>query len=427
MPLDISTPLDTYSALSSSPDPYATTPDATPPFIDISGLPSGLPILGPLTGYTPTNLTRLIQARHATTSQTLSRPLSEQELTAIAYHSAKGHAIASWGPSLGIGMALYRIRATRAEFRWPFYGALKSEELGKGFWDGESMRIGGREILKQVPANLKASGLHVLRGSAYVALGLMVVPAVVSTYGATVSAVGEIRDQRLGGVTAELRTVAERERGGRGRRDERLGEVVGRGGRDAGGGWRERRERLEGRGNVDDDDTSPTSGGGMFGDDDEQGRLGTVGDMLGDGQMREKEIRAQPSPRRNPTDTRASTFQIDKVAKQPRDFGDDFDDASPTGENSGGGGDEAAGGSVWERIRQRNAAGSSNSSSAGSERGFRREQRGGDTSGDSFSFSGSEEEKSYAKDEKQREFDERVEKERRGGDFGGGGGSGWRR
>ena len=40
---------------------------------------------------------------------------------------------------------------------------------------------------------------------------------------------------------------------------------------------------------------------------------------------------------------------------------------------------------------------------------------------DSFSFSSSDQDGSLAKEEAQRVFDERLEKERRGGDFGSGG------
>ncbi len=51
-----------------------------------------------------------------------------------------------------------------------------------------------------------------------------------------------------------------------------------------------------------------------------------------------------------------------------------------------------------------------------------REQKEGSTMGDSFAFSKSEEERNYAKEEAQKEFDARVERERRGGDFSQGGG-----
>jgi len=445
MPLDTTT-TDTYTSPSSTPHPYDSSPstysspNSLPAHIDLAGLPHGLPILGPLTGYTTTNLAHIIQRRYADTSQMISRGLSETEMTAIAYHMSKGHAIASYGPSLGIGAALYRIRATRAEFRWPFYGKLMSEEVGQGFWDGHSLRIGGREVMKSIPASAKAGMLHFLRGTAYVAVGMFIVSPAVASYGATVSAVGELKDQRLVQLTQELKDVADMEMKERRvrreeMRNERIGQTTGQGSKDAGRVYRERRERLGGKGGGGtggDDDMSPTGGAFMsdYGDDEEQGRLRGAGDMggvLSDGQMQTREVQAQPEARRSPTENRASTFQMEKVARLPQNFGDDFDDASPTGESgamAGGGG-----GSAWERIRQQNASGSSTGSEPSFRRAksFRREQPEGSTTGDSFSFSNSEEERNYAKDEAQKEFDERVEKERRGGDFSGGGGSGWRR
>ena len=54
-----------------------------------------------------------------------------------------------------------------------------------------------------------------------------------------------------------------------------------------------------------------------------------------------------------------------------------------------------------------------------------REQQEGSTLGDSFAFSRTEEERSYAKDEAQKQFDERVERERRGEDFGAKGSRRW--
>ena len=50
------------------------------------------------------------------------------------------------------------------------------------------------------------------------------------------------------------------------------------------------------------------------------------------------------------------------------------------------------------------------------------QQEEGSSTEDDFTFSASEQERSYAKEEAQQEFDERVERERRGGDFGTGAG-----
>ncbi|MCJ1457888.1 hypothetical protein MMC28_008257 [Mycoblastus sanguinarius] len=444
MPLDTTSP-DNYSAPTSDRDPYASSSSTTyasstasptlPSHIDLAALPHGLAVLGPLTGYTPTALARILASRYASLSETLSRPLTAKEQTALAQHTARGVAIASYGPTIGISAAAYRTYVTREEFRWPFYGKLMSEEAGTGFWDGEKMRLGGKEILAGVSRDMKVRLLHSLRGMAYMSIGMFAVPAVVSAYASTVSAVGEIRDERLRGVTRELRAATVANSKGRNETEQ--------GTKNMGQIWRQRTEKMErgrGRGRrreEEEDEASPTSGGMMDygGADEERGPLSGIGDMggmLSDGEMRTQEVRQQPEAGRHSPENRAGTFQMEKVGRQPRGFGDDYDDASPTGGSGATSSGDGGGSSVWERIRQDAASGSSGgtpSSSMG--RGARRggvqqEQQEGSTTGDSFSFSSSEEERSYAKEEAQREFDESVEKERRGGNFSGGGG-GWRR
>lgn len=442
MPLD-TTFSDTYDSPNSTPDPYATsfsTNNGLPPYIDLSSLPSALPILGPLSGYTPAMKSALIQKRFARTSETIRRPLTESEQTAMAYHTAKGFAISSFGPTIGVGAGLYRTYATRAQFRWPMYGKLISDapaegEIQKGFWDGQNMRVAGKEILQGVSSQAKANILHISRGFAYCLIGWYFAPLFMSSYAATVSAVGEIRDPRLQECNMGVREAVVRDQS---ERQERSGEVV-----------KQKDARREGRmpnfpreedhgrgrrgGGAEVDDASPTGDAMMdMGIGEEQGRLSGAGDMggvLSDGQMRTAEAKARPQPGQSPADNRAATFQMEKIERQPKDFGSDFDDASPTGgsgavdEGDGSGG----GGSVWERIRQQSASEPSGSNT-GRGRGMRRaqqEQQEGSTTGDSFSFFGSEEEKNYAKDEAQRDFDERVEKERRGGEFSSGGGKQW--
>lgn len=89
------------------------------------------------------------------------------------------------------------------------------------------------------------------------------------------------------------------------------------------------------------------------------------------------------------------------------------------------------GGSAWERIRR--GAGLSASgknehwgTTDGRGTGEQRESSGS-SGGDEFSFSSSEQERSYAQVEAQRDFDARVEKERQGGDFSEGSDGGGRR
>ncbi|KAM0804515.1 hypothetical protein BDR22DRAFT_969841 [Usnea florida] len=441
MPSDAPSP-SPYDTPTSTPDPYALpTPISFP---STTTLPSVLPLFGPLTGYTTARQQTLIEKQITQTSQSIHRPLTEPERSAIAYHAAKGLAISSYGPTIGIAGGLYRTYVTRAEFRLPFQGLtgkiLSPEppegEVQRGFWDGRKMRVGGKEILQGVSSQAKANMLHVARGMAYCALGAMLVPLFVSSYAATVTAVGQIQDPRLQDANRRLREAIEREQRQRG---ERAGDIVKQA--DARREGRMQglpRERDQGRGRrgggAEVDDASPTGGAMLdMGIDEEQGRLGGPGDMSGvlsDGQMRSAEAKARPAAGQNPAGNRAPTFQMDKMERQPKDFasdfGSDFDDASPTGGSRAMDGD---GGSVWERIRQQSVSEPSRSSTGRSTgirgRGARQEQEEGETLGDSFSFSSSDEEKGYAKAEAQKEFDERVEKERRGGDFGGDGRRRW--
>ncbi|KAL9631457.1 MAG: hypothetical protein Q9164_005882 [Protoblastenia rupestris] len=174
-------------------------------------------------------------------------------------------------------------------------------------------------------------------------------------------------------------------------------------------------------GEVADDDASPTGGMGMdafdFGEEEEErekkalGGAGSDTGLMGDREMREREKRMQAGSRGG---RRPNTFEIEKAERQPQGFGNsgfDDDDASPTG-GTGAMDPSYDGTSAWERIRQGSSSGGSGSIPR-RRGGVVQEQQGGD----SFSFSSSDEEKSYAQSESQKAFDERVEKERRGGDF----------
>ena len=90
-------------------------------------------------------------------------------------------------------------------------------------------------------------------------------------------------------------------------------------------------------------------------------------------------------------------------------------------------------GSAWDRLRRGEKPASTSQTSGAKQQPnqspwmrqqneTQKEQREGSTMGDSFAFSKTEEERSYAREEAQREFDARVEQERRGGDFSKGGG-----
>lgn len=410
--------LDEASPIS-SPDPYdnpssSDSYSSTDP--DIATLPSPLPILGPLFGYNSAYTLRLIRARNAQRSQLVNRPLTPKEREALAYHTAKGLAIASWGPPLGVIAGISRYYNTREKYRFPFAGnQLKPD----GWWDGERIRIMGQDVVKGLKAK---QTVNFLRASIYVSLGYAIVGLLVDSYATTVSIVGEMRDERLKDIIQAIRRQTAREMGetSKQERQKRAVDVAtGQGEKSASDLWKQHRGAI----GADDasptaagfDDASPTAAGFDYGD--EAARLsGNSGNgiVMGDEQTRSQEVRQQP--RRNPAGNRAATFDVEKVERLPRSFDDDYDDASPTG----GTGAANPGESAWQRIRRENASGGATSSSPRNGRrpgrGVQQEQQEASTTGDSFSFSSSEE-KHLARDEAQRQFDERVEKERRGGDF----------
>ena len=424
---------DTYDFPDSSPDPYDTSSISSngqlPASINPSSLPSGLPILGPATGFTSARKIAHIQQRIDYVSKTIRRPLTEIEQRVIAHYSAKSFAIASYGPTLGLSAGGYRAYATRAEFRFPFYGKLISDgpaegKIQQGIWDGQKIRVGGKEILQGLSSQAKASLVHLSRGVAYCLLGRILVPLFVSTYAATASSVGEIRDPRLKEVNRELTAELQRDlRGIRGQAGETVTQTDARREGRMPSLPREMDQGRTRRGKgAEVDDASPTGGVMLDMDiDEEQAGLRDARDMTGvlsDGQMRTAEANAQPPPSISPARRPPVAFQRKKVERQPKDFGSDFDDASPTGGSGAMGGEDGSGGSVWERIRQQSASEPS-TPNAGRRSGFRGSgaPQEGTTTGDSFSFSSSDEERSYAQTEAQKEFDERVERERKGGDF----------
>ncbi len=395
------------SSPTSDNDPYSSSNgDTSSPnptggiLIDMRTFPRGMPIFGPLFGYTPSLTSATINKRIVTSSQLLQRPVTPDEATALAFWTCKGVAIASWGQPLGCLWGGYRTYSTRANYKFPFVTP-SADKFNPNTFLG---------ILHGQQAQL---GWHCARFTAYTIWGGFVAGLFFTTYGAVSAAVGEHQDPRLKDLIKAIKTKAHEAVGGvqgrRGRQPVGLeGDPTGQGQTTMPELWKNHREAIG-------DDASPTGG---YNDTEDGASLAQSGDgMLSDQQMRTQEQRQQASPGRSRTENRASTFEVEKVAPQPTIF-DDFDDASPTaGQGSVNAG--SGGGSAWGRIR--NQASSQGGTRAGKRISDTQQERmEGSTTGDSFAFSETDSDKQLAKHEAQREFDERVERERRGGDFGAG-------
>ncbi|KAI4174405.1 MAG: hypothetical protein LQ343_002340 [Gyalolechia ehrenbergii] len=405
MVLETSAVSDSFDPFPDSPDPYGNDPQSSTNYtiVDRTQLPKPLPLIGRIFGFTEAKMSEWTAQRLRYQSSLVGRSLTPREYEAIMYHSYKNMAIQSYGLPIAFGFGVYRAFKTREDYRFPFYGPLKTAD---GWWDGERIRIMGTDMLEGPTARRM---VHFWRGSIYSFIALLVGGGLVTSYATTVAMVGEMRDPRLKEIQ---RTKVER---GMQQRKEAAAkkppkDAMEQGNTNAG----DLLKRHQGGIGAQDDDASPSAGSEYYGEDmDKIG--GTNAAILSDAQMRTQESRQRASPRESRTENRASTFQIEKVESQPIGFGDGFADASPTAQSST---QDSQSGSAWDRIR-RNAQKHGPGAKDGS-RGWdniRKEQQVGSTTGDSFTFSSADQERQLVQDEAQKEFDARVERERQGGSF----------
>lgn len=446
--------------LPSDPDPYVT-PSSEDPFssapspmpsasYDLTTLPQPLPFSS-FWGYTPTRLSSGIASETQHIAGLLHRPLTSDESSAVAYHYARGFRYASLGTPAGIIAGLYAVQSTSPfkpgrdiagegaglEIRFPFSRFLIPDKGRKLHWveeegGGGVLRWGAKELGRGAAVKNAIIGL---RASLYVGFGVVAGLMVFGSYGATVAGVGSLVDPRLSSLQEVMqqeskRREAERRTSGveeaKKRRD-----PTGQGERTAGELWKNHRGAIS-------DDASPTAAG--VDSDDFMTSSGS------DDSSYTKTASQPPTrERRQPRRSRASAFEREAPSPQSTDFSADYTSSTPSPSSTDFTPDsvpsppspsststpaENIGESAWERIRRENSY--SSSSAPAVNRNRRRGPRANrqeepQDGADSFTFSRATEERSYAKDEAQKRFDERVERERRGeGDSGAGkGGKVW--
>ncbi|KAI9832263.1 MAG: hypothetical protein M1819_004441 [Sarea resinae] len=408
---------------SSDSDPYSSEPANVSSYndlstrVNVSELPRPIPIIGPLFGYHESYIRLAISARFKGTSALLQRPLTQDEMNAIGFYTAKMISYASYGRPLGLAGGLYQAARTAEKYRFPFITPNKDTFDPMKFLN---VRGNNARIL-----------WHGLRGAAYGFMGSWIGGWFFTTYAAVVAAVGEQGDPRLKDVIEAIRERATRASRGLPVSQQPYPSVSverqqqQQQSQQTGSGRYAQQQQQQ-----DLDDASPSSGG--FYDDIKGDSPTSDTGVLSDSAVRTQESRSQPSNPRsqtsNPT-TRASTFSMANAApNQPSSsrsssssssdsFADsiDSDDASPTAGQSSSSSDASGSGSVWDRIR-RDAASSTDPSS-----GRRNNGAGAGAEGaDGFSFSrDDDEDRGRAREEAQREFDARVERERGGDGFDG--------
>lgn len=370
--------------------------------LDTSQLPKGLPILGPLFGYGEQRRIATIHASLSAVTKIVDRELRPEEVNAVAYHTAKGLGIASYGFPVGVAGGLWRWNNTRSTFRFPFYApnleTFKPDKLGP--LQGEVAR----------------RGWHILRGVSYGLVGGWIGRSIIAGYAATVAATGQRMDNRMKDIIDVITKMSREQRVQRGRDSVTTGAQVQQ--------QQQQQMQQQQEGTIDQ-----SYGGYTRMSSGETTSASTDTGIMSDMAASSRDQRQQAAPGTYGAQNTSQTYSMDKVTSQPSIF--DFDDASPTARDAQQQA-QNAGGNVWEQLRRgggpprpqdrqdaqqqsRNAGGSA---WAGRSREVEAEQRQGSTLGDSFSFaSGSDEERRRERERAQREFDAQVERERRGEEF----------
>lgn len=376
------------------------------PTIDLSKLASPAPLVGPLFRFTKPNLRAIIERNFELRAKDVNRPLFPDERAAIAYHTAKGYSIASWGPPTGCLMGFQRAYSTRHEFRHPFAGTLKSS---RGWFDGERVLIMGREFIRGSSARVF---VHLLRSVSYGLVGAGFASFFSTSYASSVAVIGELQDPRLKNVMLALKSnikmqQEERQRKGGTKREDVAAED----------------DRDEPSSPVDRGWAGNTNYDCTVGCDEVEA---VTPDMV-----RMKGL----TPSRNTVERQISTFPESENEFRPEERGQkilnnnedefsflesepkyssDIDKGIPSGES----GRAQEPGSAWERLRREAISGSDISPSKTMDFGRAAVQTQQPSADCDSIFPSSKQEQTFPREEAQRDFDLRLDQERAGGNFG---------
>jgi hypothetical protein len=380
----------------SSKDPYASSSPASGVRFDASAYPQPLPVLGFFMGFSESAVR--LKAEHTLkfAERKVGRQLYPEESQALAYHIYQLEQTKSYFAATGAAAGTWRWYNTWDKMRYPFYQP-KVEDINPNKF-------------AFVRGPMAQFARHTWRFSLYVLVAGQMGNVIGQLLAQPLAAINTSNDPKLEQFGKELKAAshtegqrtAEQGREIQQRRREFQEQVRNRdgGGPSPQARWGKQAPRNEATG----DDMSPTAGNESWG-------TTTTGTESWETFSNDS---AQPAPSRQ--SAQSSTLPFD-------------DDASPTGglfqdevSNPRRQPDSQArpGESSWDRLRRGAApAPLQRPQQSQSQRAVpeRREQREGSTLGDSYQFVEGDEERNRERLRAQEEFDARLEKERRGGDF----------
>ncbi|KAF9695885.1 hypothetical protein EKO04_005895 [Ascochyta lentis] len=410
-------------------DPYASPSSpslATGERFDASSMARPIPIIGPFIGFSERALRFKADTTLKFAEKKLGRTLHPEEAQALASHIYKLEKNKSYYAAGGAAGGIYRWYATMSTYQYPFYKPKV-----------ESIDVNKFGPIKGPAANLAR---HTWRFGLYALVAGQMGSIIGQLIAQPIAAYETSVDPKLEQFGAEIKAASGRDE----RANEQRGRMIEERRKDF-----EARRRQEGTGGMtppyggrgqerrqapplvggDEDDMSPMAGNDPWGSSSSSS---WGNDFSSDA--------SQPAPQRQlaPSTNARSRQQSPYQSAQSSSSSSPFDDdASPTGglfqseaTNTESQSSSRPGESSWDRLR-RGAGNSSSSQGASQQERIQRfassRQSGaeGSTVGDNFTFIEGRENRDIERERAQREFDERMEKERRGGDFNEGNGKRW--
>lgn len=395
-----------------STDHYASSSPPSGHRFDASSLPQPLPIIGTFMGFSATAVRFKTETTLKYAERKLGRQLNSSEAQALAYHIYQLEQTKSYFAATGAMAGAYRAYVTMPKNKYPFYQP-KPEDINP-------MKFG------PVKGPMAPFARHAWRFSLYLLVAGQMGSIIGQLIAQPMAAVNTSNDPKLEQFGNELKAASAVEQTrqsaqGRDIQDRKREFERQTRGREGMGpspqaSWGKRQAASADEG----DDSSPTKGNESWGSQpSREGSWDSYSSQEGGRAQRrtERQRQSEASPFDDDASPTGGMFQ-DEVNSS---FGAQTQQISSAQAQQ----QSRPGESAWDRLRRGGTAAPVSSSKPSSQQPPRSEQRESSTLGDSFTFVEGDEERKRERDRAQREFDERIEKERQGRDFNSGEGKRW--
>jgi hypothetical protein len=395
---------DSFNENPADNDAYSSSSAPRSNRLDTSQLPRPLPLIGPLLGMSEESRRTKAEATIKYAEQSLNRQMTYEEAQAFATHLFRIDQFCSYTGAVGVAWGTWKWYRTMDMGRYPFYQPKP-----------ESINPNKFLIIRGPYANYARQSFRL---GVYQLVAAEIMKLVGTLVAQPVAARDTAADPLLANFKVDLMKVMEsRKEEQRSQIEHRRNESYRRQGQNPDGSpikelpphagaprpWAGARKAPTPPTPIPtpEDDMSPSAGSG----ESWYGESNPPSDYTRDNQPSQKSTQSATS--KSPRE------------RQPTRPADD-DDTSPTGgmfqddvQNQSG----RPGESSWERLRRGGAPLPGQRPPPRKYDPPREEQRQGSTLGDSFAFAETDEQRQRGQERAQREFDQRLERERQGKDF----------